>query len=296
MPSTLPTPPCVESENEILRLSPRSFREFADFITGKLGIKMSENKIPMLQSRLQRRLRELGLPSIEAYKTYLFDSPQAETELAHFISAVTTNKTDFFREPHHFSYLTRTALPALDGDPGRPWRFKLWCAGCSSGEEPYTLSMVLSDYALQRPGFDYVMLATDISSRVLAIAREAVYDAERVEPLSPEQRKKYLLRSRRPNCDQVRVVPALRAKVQFHPLNFMDETYPVADTFDVIFFRNVMIYFDKPTQQAVVNRLCRNLRPGGYLFVGHSESLIGLDVPVRMVASAVYRKAGSARE
>jgi chemotaxis protein methyltransferase CheR len=128
---------------------------------------------------------------------------------------------------------------------------------------------------------------------VLQTAREAIYDESCVAPVADELRKKYLLRSRTPERNLVRIVPALRGRVEFHRLNFMDADYGVADMFDAIFFRNVMIYFDKATQQAVVNRLCRNLRPGGYLFVGHSESLIGLDVPLRMVASAVYQKTPS---
>lgn len=275
-----------------LKLSPQSFRQLSEFITAQLGIKMSENKIPMLQSRLQRRLRALGLPSIEAYKDYLFNSPEAANELADFINAVTTNKTDFFREPHHFDYLRRTALPALDPGPARPWRAKVWCAGCSSGEESYTLCMVLSEHGSDRTNFDFSILATDVSTQVLDKASHAIYDESRVEPIADPLRKKYLLRSRRPGQNLVRIVPSLRNKVHFHRLNFMDADYPVTDTFDAIFFRNVAIYFDRPTQAAVVRKLCRNLRPGGYLFIGHSESLIGLDVPVRMVASAVYRKDG----
>lgn len=274
-------------------LTPQSFRQFAAFITRELGIKMSENKIPMLQSRLQRRLRVLGLHSIEDYKHYLFDSPQAETELADFIDAVTTNKTDFFREPHHFHFLSHSALPALDPDPSRPWHCKLWCAGCSTGEEPYTLTMVLSEYAEARRNFNYSLLATDISTRVLHSAREAIYEEERIAPVSEELRRKYLLRSRQPGCNLVRIVPALRNHVRFHRLNFMDESYRIADTFDAIFFRNVMIYFDKATQEAVINKLCQQLRPGGYLFIGHSESLMGLNVPVRMVGSAIYQKSAS---
>lgn len=282
--------PPETSTDDTLRLSPQSFRQFADFITQRLGIKMSENKIPMLQSRLQRRMRTLGLHSIEEYKRYLFESDQMGTELTDFINAVTTNKTDFFREPHHFDYLRRTALPALDTASHSPWHCKVWCAGCSSGEEPYTLAMVLGEHAEERRGFTYSLLATDISTRVLGIARDAIYDAERIEPVAESLRKKYLLRNRAAGRPLVRVVPELRSRVHFHELNFMDADYRVADTFDAIFFRNVAIYFDKPTQQAVVNKLCRNLRPGGYLFIGHSESLIGLDVPLRMVASAVYQK------
>jgi chemotaxis protein methyltransferase CheR len=284
-------PPSAPSEtSEVLRLTPESFARFAAFITKTLGIKMSENKIPMLQSRLQRRLRARGLRNIDDYKDFLFNSPEGDAELVDFIDAVTTNKTDFFREPHHFNYLRRTALPMLDAEPERPWHFKLWCAGCSTGEEPYTLSMVLSEHAEERSGFDFTLLATDVSTRVLQTAREAIYDESRIEPVADELRKKYLLRSRSPGRNLVRIAPCLRGHVQFNRLNFMDADYGVADMFDAIFFRNVMIYFDKPTQEAVIRKLCRNLKPGGYLFVGHSESLIGIDVPVRMVASAVYQK------
>jgi chemotaxis protein methyltransferase CheR len=288
--SSMPMSSSVSESADAFQLSARNFRPFAEFITQTLGIKMSENKIPMLQSRLQRRMRVLNLRSVDEYRDYLFNSPKADAELADFIDAVTTNKTDFFREPHHFDYLRRTALPALDSTPDRPWRFKLWCAGCSSGEEPYTLSMVLSEHAAGRPGFDFSILATDISTRVLQSAREAIYDEASIEPVADDLRKKYLLRSRTPGRNLVRILPTLRNRVQFNRLNFMDAHYGVADVFEAIFFRNVMIYFDKMTQQEVVNKLCRNLQPGGYLFVGHSESLIGLDVPLRMVASAVYQK------
>ena len=260
-------------------LSTEGFAKFCAFITGELGIQMSEAKLPMLQARLQRRLRALGLNSLEDYQDFLFNSPQGEDERVHFINAVTTNKTDFFREPKHFDYLVRTALPNLDPNEGksaveRAWRLKLWCAGCSSGEEPYTLAMVLGEFGERRPGFAFSLLATDISTKVLDHAQLGIYDEERVDPVRA----------------QVRIIPDLRAKVAFHRLNFMDAHYAVKDMFDAIFFRNVMIYFDKPTLEDVIHKLCRNLLPGGYLFVGHSESLAGLNLPVACVASAVYRK------
>ena len=278
-----------------LKLTPAAFDKFSRFITLKLGIKMPPEKMSMLQSRLQRRLRELDLASLEAYQDYLFHSPQAAEELNNFFDAVTTNKTDFFREAEHFDYLTRTALPKLDADSGksgaaRPWQFKLWCAGCSSGEEPYTLAMVLSEFAVTRPRFDFSILATDISTRVLHHAQQAVYDEARIAPVALPLRKKYLLRSRDPEQSMVRVAPELRQKIKFQPLNFMDDHYPLRDVFEVIFFRNVMIYFSKETQEAVIGKMCRNLAPGGYLFVGHSESLTGLKIPVEPVGPAVYRK------
>ena len=273
-----------------LKLTVAAFEKFSRFITLKLGIKMPPEKMSMLQSRLQRRLRELNLTSLEAYQDFLFHSPQAAEELNHFFDAVTTNKTDFFREAEHFDYLAGTALPKLDPGAARPWQFKLWCAGCSSGEEPYTLAMVLSEFTLTRPRFDFSILATDISTRVLQHAQQAVYDEARIAPVDLPLRKKYLLRSRDPQQARVRVIPELRQKIRFQPLNFMDDHYPVRDTFEVIFFRNVMIYFSKETQEAVIGKMCRNLAPGGYLFVGHSESLTGLKIPVGPVGPAVYRK------
>lgn len=275
-----------------LRLSRETFVRFSKLISSELGIKMPEAKIPMLQSRLMRRLRLLQLDSLEEYQKYLCNSPHAAEERVHFINAVTTNKTDFFREPRHFDFLVQTALPALKRlqCPKGPWRFKLWCAGCSSGEEPYTQAIVLSEYARLNPGFDFAILATDISTRVLEHAQAGIYDEQRIEPIPPLLRPKYLLRSRDSNGTQVRIIPELRRKIVFHRLNFMDEEYGVQEVFDVIFFRNVMIYFDKPTQEKVVQRLCRNLRSGGYLFVGHSESLAGLSIPVTPAGSAVFRK------
>ena len=270
-------------------LSPAQFRRLADFINQHLGIKMTEVKVPMLQGRLMRRLRALGIPSIEAYEDYLYSQETGE-ELEAFFNAVTTNKTDFFREPRHFEFLIEKVVPEWQSAQRTPGRFLVWCAGCSTGEEPYTQAMVLSRHKRSDPTFDYAILATDISTRVLGIARKAIYEEARIEPIPEEIRRTSLLRSRGSGEPRFRIASELRERVHFHRLNFMDETYPVADSFDAIFIRNVMIYFDRPTQEAVVNRLCRHLRPGGYLFVGHSESLNGQAVPLRLVGPAVYRK------
>ena len=281
----------TEPAADPLKLSHQSFTRFARFITDELGIKMSDAKVPMLQSRLMRRIRHLQLASLDDYVDYLFNSPGGEEERVHFIDAVTTNKTDFFREPQHFDYLTQTALPALAPRGAEStWRFRLWCAGCSSGEEPYTQAMVLAHFAEKHPGFDFSIMATDISTRVLEHARLGIYDEERIEPVPLPLRGKYLLRSKDPTRSQVRIVPELRRRITFQRLNFMDEEYHIRETFDAIFFRNVMIYFDKATQEKVINRLCRRLRPDGFLFVGHSESLAGLNIPVTLVDSAVFQK------
>jgi len=272
-------------------LSPASFARFAHFITTELGIKMPESKLSMVQSRLLRRVRELHLESVEQYSRYFFDAAHV-AEREHFINAITTNKTDFFREPEHFDFLTSITLPQFSARGGMRERFKAWSAGCSSGEEPYTIAMVLEEYAGVSPGFDFAILATDISTRVLNSARNGIYQESQAQPVAPELRRKYLARSRNKTETLVRVIPGLRKKVSFHQLNFMDQDYGVREIFDAIFFRNVMIYFDRPTQEAVINKLCRNLAPGGYLFAGHSESLAGLNIPVNPVRASIYRKPG----
>jgi chemotaxis protein methyltransferase CheR len=280
----------IEGLTAQVELSAESFARLASYITSELGIKMPEAKVTMVQSRLLRRVRELRLASLDQYAEYFFaDSHKEERE--HFINAVTTNKTDFFREPEHFHYLRETVLPACTRDGRRAGkRFQVWSAGCSSGEEPYTLAMVLSEYARRQSGFDFAILATDVSTKVLDRARNGIYAEEQILPVPPELRGRYLLRSRKDEDRMARVVSGLRSKVSFHQLNFMDGDYGVRNSFDAIFFRNVMIYFDRPTQEAVINKLCRNLTPGGYLFAGHSESLAGLDIPVEAVKASVYRK------
>lgn len=270
-------------------LSPASFARLAQFITGELGIKMPDSKLTMMQSRLQRRVRDLGLRSVDHYTEYFFASANGP-EREHFINAVTTNKTDFFREAEHFSYLVDVVLPELSRRSHGCAMFKAWSAGCSSGEEPYTLAMILADYASRQRRFDFAVLATDISTRVLDRARNGIYQELQSVPIPNELRRKYLLRGRRDDERLVRIVPSLRNKVSFHQLNFMDEEYAIRDKFDVVFFRNVMIYFDKKTQESVINKICRNLVPGGYLFAGHSESLAGLDLPVSPVKTSIYRK------
>jgi chemotaxis protein methyltransferase CheR len=270
-------------------LSQKSFDRFAHYITSELGIKMPDSKMTMVQSRLLRRARELRLCSIDEYGEYFFDSTSSE-EREHFINAITTNKTDFFREPDHFDYLVKTALPKLrSGTDPRMSRLNVWSAACSSGQEPYTLAMVLSEYALQNVGFTFAILGTDISTKVLEQARRAVYEESLTAPVPAPLRKKYLLRSKDRGSSLVRISPALRATVSFNPLNFMNDNYRIQNMFDVVFCRNVLIYFDRKTQESVICKICRNIKPGGYLFVGHSESLAGMDVPAKHVTTAVFR-------
>ena len=271
-------------------LSDKNFDQFSEFITRELGIKMPPEKKAMLQSRLQKRIRQLGLESVNAYQEYIFHLPESSPEWIEFINLVTTNKTDFFREPAHFDYLVKTALPALAPAGDLPWKIKLWCAGCSSGEEPHTLAMLLSQYRETHPHFDFSILGTDISTRVLDLAKQAIYDESRVEPVPVDLRHRYLMRSKDRQNTLVRIVPELREKIRFARLNFMHEDYGLREHFDIVFFRNVMIYFDKATQQQVLSKICRNIRKGGYLFAGHSESLVGFNLPVKTVHTSVFQK------
>jgi len=272
-------------------LKDREFTRFSNFIYDRVGIKMPAAKKTMLEARLQKRLKALGICTFEEYSKYVFDGGEKSDELIHLIDVVTTNKTDFFREPAHFDYLLRFAIPTLveDREAGYKAPLRIWSAGCSTGEEPYTLTMVLSEFMEACPGLRVSILATDISTVVLEKAKNAIYAEDRVDTIPLQMKRKYLLRSRDKNRGLVRVAPQLRSMVQFRRLNFMED-FGIQEQMDIIFCRNVIIYFDKPTQERLLNKFCRQLVPGGYLFLGHSETLSGLNVPLTPVASTVYRK------
>jgi chemotaxis protein methyltransferase CheR len=285
--------PAKEAPNPLVTvMSDREFQRFSVFIHEECGIKMPPAKKAMVQTRLQKRLRLLGMTSFSEYADFVFSSEGMQTELIAMIDVVTTNKTDFFREPGHFDYLTGTAVPELIGNirVGIQKKLMVWSAGCSTGEEPYTLAMVLGEFAERCPGFDFTILATDISTQVLEKAKAAIYDAEKVAPVPASLKTKYLLRSKDRSNGTVRIVPELRSRIRFRRLNFMDGDFGMREPMDVIFCRNVIIYFDRRTQETLLNRLCSHLIPGGYLFMGHSETLNGMDLPLTAVSSSVYRR------
>ncbi len=273
----------------LLRMNDRVFERFSEFIKTELGIKMPASKKTLLEARLQKRLRELCMNSHEDYCEYLFSPQGMDEELPNLVDVVTTNTTDFFREPKHFELLTTTFLPELYARRGSARNVNIWSAGCSSGEEPYTLSMVLSEFGRTNPGFTFSILATDISTQVLRMAVRAIYPETKIAPIPQECRKRYLLRSKDRLKTVVRIAPEARSHVRFRRLNFMEE-FTFDGQLDVIFCRNVVIYFDRPTQEVLFSRFCRKLVPGGYLFIGHSESLAGMDLPLEPVAPTVYRR------
>ncbi len=272
-------------------MTDETFSRFSRFIQAELGIKMPLAKKTMLQARLQKRLWKLGMDSFDAYHEYVFSPQGRADELQQMIDVVTTNKTEFFREPKHFDFLTQRVLPDLINRRGTANPFIIWCAGSSTGEEPYSLAMLLSNFAEQVQGFRFLILATDISSRVLEKARLGIYDDETVQTVPENFKKKYLLRSKGQEKKLVRIVPELRSYVRFRQLNLIRKDFGLRETMDVIFCRNVIIYFNRETQGQVINRLCYYLNPGGYLFTGHSETLNGIPTPVIPVSHTVYQKA-----
>ncbi len=275
-------------------MSARDYARLCKLIYAEAGIALNQEKKTMLEGRVKRRLKTLNLHSYDEYCEMLFGKDGLQDgikdEIVHLIDVVTTNKTDFFREPGHFDFLVERALPELaERIAGR--QFTIWSAGCSSGEEPYTMAIVLSEYALSHPGFRFRILATDISNIVLTKAELGIYTSEVVAPVAPALRRKYFMRSRSPGSEQVRAVPELRRLVEFRRLNFMDADYGVPEKADAIFCRNVIIYFDRPTQERILQKLARCLLPGGYMFVGHAETLHDMNLPLVPVAPALYRRA-----
>lgn len=268
------------------------FRRFSEFIYERVGIKMPLAKKTMLEGRLQKRLKALGMNTFEEYSNFVFSRQGHDSERIHLIDVVTTNKTDFFREPDHFDFLVKTALPAVlsSNRPNLREPLRIWSAGCSSGEEPYTLAMVLTEFSERHPNIKFSILASDISTRILETAKVAVYPEERADTIPLSIKKKFLRKSKNPALSLVRINHQLRSMVSFRRINFMDDDFGITEKMDIIFCRNVVIYFDKQTQQTLMRKFHRQLKPGGYLFIGHSETLSGLDVDLEPVASTVYRK------
>jgi chemotaxis protein methyltransferase CheR len=270
------------------RILPGQFKALAALIQAETGINIKSSKQTMLEGRLRRRSRAAGLASVREYCDMVLGHSVDPGEIEHLINAVTTNKTDFFREPAHFDYLVDTVLPEYARDHCR--MIRCWSAACSTGAEPYTLAMLLDEFAALNRGFDYRILATDLDTEVLATAVKGIYPREMVDPVPDRLRRRYVLQARDPARTDVRIAPELRRKVAFGRLNLMDSAYALDEQMHIIMCRNVLIYFDKATQEQVVGRLCDRLLPGGYLFLGHSESITGFRHSLTQVAGTVFRK------
>lgn len=258
-------------------LGTRNFQRLAGYVHERVGIRLPPSKRVMLEGRVNKRVRALGLASPDDYAEAFLRGALPPGEEVHLIDCVTTNKTDFYREPEHFTALAEALIPDMIGRRGGrgPHRLKFWSAAASIGAEAYTIAMVAADLAAQRRDFDFAVLGTDVSTEVLAKARRAVYGADAVLPVPAEQRRRFILAARDPGRREVRIAPEIRRLVRFERLNLVEPPWPVDRDVDVIFCRNVLIYFDKPTQARVVNALASHLRPGGYLVLGHSEAMAG---------------------
>ena len=272
------------------KMTAEEFRKLSSFITEHTGIKMPEAKKVMLQSRLQKRLRYLDMNSFKEYVEYVFSEDGIQNELIHMLDVVSTNKTDFFREPVHFEFLEKTLLPEYVNNFPLNRPLKIWSAGCSSGEEVYTIAITISEFINNHPGLNYSIFGTDISTEILRRAVNAIYKEEKINNIPIELKKKYFLKSKDRTKKLVRIVPELRNKANFARMNLMDSAYDVKDTFDVIFCRNVLIYFNREIQESVINKLTRKLRTGGYFFIGHSESIMGMDVPLKQIKPTIFQR------
>ena len=266
-------------------ITDQEFELFKNLIYQRVGIALDYPKKTLLMSRLGKRLRELGLPTYQSYYDRV-SGKDNEEELTRLVDLISTNKTDFYREPVHFDFLRERILVEAQASK----TLRIWSSACSSGEEPYTIAMTLFDTLQDLSRWDIKILASDISTRVLAKAASGIYEEERVKLLPQNVVQRHFLKGTGSQAGMLRVNPRIAKLVTFRPINLMDPTFPIRSSLDVIFCRNVMIYFDRPTQARLMEKFCRYLRPGGYVFIGHSESLQWIDHPLTYVKPTIYQK------
>lgn len=273
--------------SNVLEITEKEFNTIASYIEKNVGIKMPASKKVMMQSRLVSRIRKLGLQSYKEYIDYVFSD---EEELILMIDALTTNKTEFFRESAHFDYMTETILPEFCKKGMTS--VKIWSAGCSSGEEPYTLGIVMKEFIKNNPQtiYNFSITGSDISTKVLDVAYAGVYPLQNVATLPLDIKRKYFLKNSKASPPIVKIKNDVRSCVSFRRLNFMDSDFCMPEVYDIIFCRNVLIYFDKQTQENVIRKFMKYLVPGGYLFLGHSETILSMDLPLQTCAPTVYKK------
>jgi chemotaxis protein methyltransferase CheR len=272
-------------------LTNRDFQRLRRLIFESSGINLGQVKKTMVESRLQKRMRALAIGSHREYCDYLFSEAGLRDELQEMIDVITTNKTDFFREPHHFDFLFNRGLEELI-DPERYGQevIRIWSAGCSSGKEPYTLAMVLQEYGEQAAPVIHEILATDISVNVLRKACLGIYPHDRISDIPLAYKLKYFHKNRDPHKKTIRVAPEIRSRVTFRHFNLIHDDMTALGLFHIIFCRNVIIYFDNATKKALLHRLQERLIPGGFLFLGHAETINGMDLCMEQVGSTIYRK------
>ena len=261
------------------------FKRFRALVYRECGINLTDHKRAMFSSRLQKRLSQLGLTSFQDYYDLVVGG-HSDAELTTMLDYISTNQTEFFREPHHFTFLRERVLPELAVDK----TVRIWSTACSSGEEPYSIAMTLSDTIDSSSTWNCRILASDISTRMLAKAATGQYSHEKINSLSSDLVRRHFLLGKGSRRELVKIKPHIANMAVFRRINLMDDRYPIKSLLDVIFCRNVMIYFDRETQAKVLARLSRYLKPGGYLFLGHSETMQGISDAFHYVAPTIYRK------
>ncbi len=266
-------------------LTPAEFDFVRQLIRDYAGIVIGDNKRSMVQGRISRRMRELGIRDVGEYLDYIRTAPEVESD--GLASALTTNVTAFFREGHHFEYLLKEFLPGLRNRALR--KVRAWSAGCSSGEEAYSIAITLLEGMQEEPGWDLGVLATDLDFNMIRFAREGVYPIERVDKIPPAQLKRWFLKGGGSQSGRVMARPELKRIVRVMPLNLLEQ-WPMKGPFDVIFCRNVFIYFDRDLKARIVDRYADLLPVGGLLFIGHSENLHGLTNRFELIGGTIYRK------
>lgn len=274
----------MSSEKREFDFTRKQFVWVRDKLYEHCGIVLSDHKESMAYNRLVRRVRDLKLDGFEAYLSYLDSHP---AEFNQFINALTTNLTAFFREAHHFDYVRDTIVPQIRQSGRRTTR--CWSAGCSLGEETYSLAMTLAESFANMPSMDWRIYATDIDSDVLAHGSSGIYMRERLNAVPDRQLHRWFLKGSGSQAGKVKIKPELRRHIDFQQVNLMAD-WPIDGPLDFIFCRNVMIYFDQQTQARLLSRMAELLRPDAYLFIGHSESINKLTDRFRLVGKTIYQK------
>ena len=273
-----------------LSVTPALFRKFQKLVYTETGIWLGPSKTALLCGRLYRRLMRLGIPTLERYFECV-SGPDGQVELACMIDAITTNETRFFREPKQFDFLVDRVIPRWLSEASegrRSKRLRVWSAGCSSGEEPYSIAMLLAKYCSTEDGWDVRVLASDISHRVLKKARKGIYDLERSKDIPQDLLRRFMLRGFNDCHGQMKVQSGIQQMVEFRHMNLSQEPYAVQGPFDVILCRNVLIYFDAASKRKVVGNLVNHLAAGGFLFVGHAENLTTLSPHLQSIEPTIY--------
>ena len=273
-----------------VEITERDFRTLGKMLTARYGIKLPPEKRVMFQARLQSRLRQLEIDSFETYCDFILNPKNTDAELEKMITFISTNKTEFFRVDQHFQFLQAVVLPVVTKKANEN-SLNCWSAGCSRGQEAFSMAMVIDSYLQQNTvDFNFSILGTDVSEQVLTIAKKGIYPFKESKSIPDHFLKNYVLKSKDQSNPRIKMVNALRRRIRFQYGNLMDEDYQLKTSFQIIFIRNTLIYFDTENQTEILKKALQYLEPGGYLFIGHSESLINRNLPIHIIAPSIYQK------